>query len=206
VARLLIEHGDVELDAKKDTYGWTRLSLAAVNGHEAVVRLLIERERVELDSKDRSSRTPLLLAVVDCHDIAVQLLLEKGVNVNRQHDFYGNVQQAAAYHGREMVVHLLMAYGADCHQLDEHGRNALHVAARGGNLNVVNYLLDRGLDFSVRGKRGDMMSEILEYHRRRKQVELGNTDGENGQENDVVAIYGHYGLLQVSTYSCLYKP
>jgi hypothetical protein len=31
-------------------------------------------------------------------------------------------------------------------------------------------------------------------YRRRKQVELGITDGENGEGNDVVAIYGHYSF------------
>jgi hypothetical protein len=42
-------------------------------------------------------------------------------------------------------------------------------------------------------------------YRRRKQVELGITNGENGEEKDVVAIYGHYRFLQVSTgfYVCI---
>jgi hypothetical protein len=30
-------------------------------------------------------------------------------------------------------------------------------------------------------------------------VELGITDGEKGEGNDVVAIYGYYRFLQVST-------
>jgi hypothetical protein len=41
-------------------------------------------------------------------------------------------------------------------------------------------------------------------YRWRKQVELGITNGEKGESNDVVAIYGRYRFLRV--YSWLYKP
>jgi hypothetical protein len=40
-------------------------------------------------------------------------------------------------------------------------------------------------------------------------VELGITDGENGEENDVVAIYGNYRMyvvdIEVSCYSSAYR-
>jgi hypothetical protein len=43
----------------KDNYGQTPLWRAAERGHEAVVKLLVEREDVIADSKDRDGRTPL---------------------------------------------------------------------------------------------------------------------------------------------------
>jgi ankyrin repeat protein len=47
------------LDSKDPAYGQTPLSLAAEYGHEAVVKLLVEREDIEADSKDANGRTPL---------------------------------------------------------------------------------------------------------------------------------------------------
>jgi len=46
VVRLLIDTGKVEADVK-DSYGRMPLWWAAVNGHEAVVRLLVGRDDVE---------------------------------------------------------------------------------------------------------------------------------------------------------------
>jgi ankyrin repeat protein len=43
----------------KDSYGWTPLSNAAGQGHEAVVKVLVEQEDVEADSKNIVGQTPL---------------------------------------------------------------------------------------------------------------------------------------------------
>jgi ankyrin repeat protein len=62
----------------KDTYGRTPLSWAAEKGHEAVVKLLLEKG-AKLGSKDRwTDTTPLSLAAKYGHEAVVKLLLEKG--------------------------------------------------------------------------------------------------------------------------------
>ena len=60
----------------RDSYGRTPLSQAAGRGHEAVVRLLVERDDVEIDSKDRWGRTPLWLATEQRHKAVVKLLMK----------------------------------------------------------------------------------------------------------------------------------
>ena len=49
---------------------------AAYSGHEAVVKLLVEKG-AELDSKDRDGRTPLSHAAGNGHKAVVKLLVEK---------------------------------------------------------------------------------------------------------------------------------
>jgi hypothetical protein len=60
------------------TIGWTLLSYAARYGHEAVVKLLLEKG-VDLDSKDISGRTPLSHAARYGHEAVVKLH-EKGAD------------------------------------------------------------------------------------------------------------------------------
>ena len=80
--KLLVGRDDVEVDSKDDHFGWTPLSYAAHNGHEVVVRLLLEKG-AELESKDRfgSGQTLLSWAAEDGHKAVVWLLVEEGVDV-----------------------------------------------------------------------------------------------------------------------------
>jgi ankyrin repeat protein len=59
---------------ERDADGQTPLSLAAEYGHEAVVKLLVEQEDVEADSKDANGRTPLSWAPGYRHEAVVKLL------------------------------------------------------------------------------------------------------------------------------------
>ena len=53
------------------------MSFAAENGHEAVVKLLLE-EGAELETKSNNGWTPLFYAAENGHKAVVKLLLEKG--------------------------------------------------------------------------------------------------------------------------------
>ena len=60
--------------------GWTPLSQAAWGGHEAVVKLLLEKG-ANLESKDQNGWTPLSLAAEKGHEAVVKLLLEKDTDL-----------------------------------------------------------------------------------------------------------------------------
>jgi ankyrin repeat protein len=75
---LMAKHGDSNIGAdSKDKCGRMPLSIAVAGGHEAVVRLLVERDDVEAHSKDKDGRTPLSLAAEEGREAIVTLLEAK---------------------------------------------------------------------------------------------------------------------------------
>ena len=69
---------------RPDKYGQTPILLAASEGHERVVQLLLERKDVKADAADGYGRTPLLCASGKGHSGVVKLLLEReDVSINR---------------------------------------------------------------------------------------------------------------------------
>ena len=48
-----------------------------MKGHEAVVKLLLERENVDPNRSDKDGRTPLWWAAMKGHEGVVKLLLER---------------------------------------------------------------------------------------------------------------------------------
>jgi ankyrin repeat protein len=78
VVKLLLETGKVDVDSKDGNDGQTPLWRAAVDGHEAVVKLLIEKG-ANLECRDtKHGQTPLWQAAANGHEAVVKLLLEKG--------------------------------------------------------------------------------------------------------------------------------
>ncbi|KAG7127309.1 Potassium channel AKT3 like protein [Verticillium longisporum] len=71
----LLESGD--RPDKKDSYGRTSLSWAAENGREAMVKLLLDTEKVNFNSKDGDGRTPLSWAALKGNEAVVKMLLDK---------------------------------------------------------------------------------------------------------------------------------
>ena len=128
-------------NAKGDN-GRTPLSWAAGNGHEAVVRLLVEREDVDADSKDEWGRTPLSWAAGDGHGDVVLLLVERDDVDADSKDKGGRTPLSwAAEYGHEAVVRLLVEReDVDADSQDNEGKTALHWATDSENFSIVEIL------------------------------------------------------------------
>ncbi|KAL8402640.1 hypothetical protein RB596_009125 [Gaeumannomyces avenae] len=129
-----------------DVDGKTPLWWAAQNGREAIVKLLLETGKVDVESKDNDGQTPLLWATRYGREAVVKLLLDTGrVDVDSKDNHGQTPLWWAAQNGREAIVKLLLETGkVGVESKDNDGQTPLWWAARNGHEAVVKQLLDTG--------------------------------------------------------------
>ncbi|KAF4119675.1 Ankyrin repeat [Geosmithia morbida] len=130
-----------------NSHGQTPLWWAAKNGHEPVVKLLLNADRMDVNAKDSEyGRSPLWWAVSNGHDGVVGLLMDREeVDVNAPDREYGRAPLAwAARSGSYGVVKLLLGRdGINVNTRDSlYSDTPLSWAARNGHEDVVQLMLD----------------------------------------------------------------
>jgi ankyrin repeat protein len=118
-------------------YGANALISACIQGHEQVVRDLLEA-RANPDVTDHFGRTPIMHAALHAHPEIVRMLLEAGSDLDVQDIFLNTALMACFsrffvgfawdvdFAGRNrQVARLLIERGADIHKKDQFGATAL---------------------------------------------------------------------------------
>jgi len=132
---------------RSNKQGRTLLSWAAENGHEGIVKLLLERKDVNPDSTDMMyGQTPLSWAAEKGQEGIVKLLLgRKDVNPDAPDTMFGRTPLSwAAENGHGGIVKLLLGRrGVNPDSSSNSGRTPLSWAAGNGREGIVKLLLQR---------------------------------------------------------------
>src|SRR5271156_612467 len=116
--------------------GRTPLAWAAWNGHEGVVKLLLDRG-ADIEWKDQSGQTKLVYAIVNGHVAIVKLLLNRGANIESKDYDSGTPLGCTIAYRHEAVIKLLLE-----------GNLVLNLAS-----NLAVWTISQGLIFSPSGTR-----------------------------------------------------
>jgi ankyrin repeat protein len=128
----------------KDADGTPALMAATLFADVATVELLLKRG-ADPNLADASGSTALMWAVPDIDK--VRLLLAHGANVNARSESQRTALiVAASYPGTVDLLRLLLERGADLHAKDAGEATALSLAVRSADVQVVKFLVERGLD------------------------------------------------------------
>lgn len=142
-AERLLSLGTPHSTADEDHDGKTPLLVAAQQGHNAVVKALLNTG-APLEATDRKNMTPLLLAVGAGQVPVVETLLNAGARLDSKTKGYTPLH-LAAYTGRAEVAEVLLKAGAQVNmQNEKNGISPLYLAARKGHVAVVRVLLQAG--------------------------------------------------------------
>ncbi|XP_067125162.1 serine/threonine-protein phosphatase 6 regulatory ankyrin repeat subunit B-like [Centruroides vittatus] len=133
-------------DGSSEDYGFTPLHLAADNGHEGTVRVLLNSTGVQTDaSTELQGILALHMAARGGHLAAAGLLLSRSTEQLHATDKQGRTPlHMAAANGHKDMVGLLLGQGSDINTGDNNGLTALHYTAKNGYLEVVQLLIDSG--------------------------------------------------------------
>jgi ankyrin repeat protein len=168
-----------------DARGYTPLMWASAGGHTELVRHLLESGAAP-DRRAADGTTALMLAAANGSTEVVRVLLSRGVNVAAlkggvsahqlaiarghsaaaallaQADGLGARLIQAAIDGHDALVRQLLVLGAPVNVTDKHGATALMIAARNGDLGVLQLLLSKGGDGSARDAEGQTVFDWAE--------------------------------------------
>ena len=144
----------------KDKKGRTPLHLACMNGHVYILRLIwkviIEytkdgSTRIEyLDITDHKGRTSLFHAAAKGHLIICNYLIDRQANLdigtNENHESPGSTAlMACAEKNRVECFKLLSRKGGDIITMREDGADAIYMAARYGNHEIIRHIAEHNL-------------------------------------------------------------
>ena len=176
-----------EVNAQGGYFG-TALQAASYQGHERIVRLLLQS----------GARYGNALQAASCqgHEGIVRLLLQSGADINARGGFYGNALQAASYHGHERTVRLLLQSGADSNAQGGYFGTALQAASFRGHERTVRLLLQSGADINAQGGYFGTALQAASFRGHERTVRLLFQSGA-----DINAQGGFYGnALQAASY------
>lgn len=135
-----------------DKQNRTALSYAAENNHLAVLKMLLQDQRVYAEVEDREGRTALWWAVRRGHEEVAHVLLQKTRVKSTESPNHGHLLYWAAIHGLRGIAEQIIERGFDVNARgNEQFSSALEAASAAGREKTVELLLSKNADPNVRG-------------------------------------------------------
>ncbi|CAD5197240.1 unnamed protein product [Musa acuminata subsp. malaccensis] len=140
----LLKYSDRESLTRKNRSGFDVLHVAARQGHQAIVQILLDHDPTLIKTFGQSNATPLITAATRGHTEVVNLLLEQDASLIELSKNNGkNALHFAARQGYVEIVKALLGKDPQlARRTDKKGQTALHMAVKGTSSEVVKALVD----------------------------------------------------------------
>ncbi|XP_071086040.1 serine/threonine-protein phosphatase 6 regulatory ankyrin repeat subunit C-like [Haliotis cracherodii] len=133
-----------------DDKGENILHVACLEGHLDLVKDSVTNHRVDINSRGRYGRTPVMKAAEKGHKEVLDLLKSNGCDVNLKDDNGNNILHVACIGGHVEIVKFVLSQGlVGINSRGQYGRTPAMMAAGGQHIEVVEVLFDTGADLSL---------------------------------------------------------
>jgi len=112
---------------------------AAIRGNIEIASLLLEKE-IDLESKDESGNTAIVLAVTYNQPKFLEWLIEQGANTDVKVENNKGLLHIAAMYGYDEIIKILVAAGLNVDDQDDDGHSSLWYAKKYGNYTMLKIL------------------------------------------------------------------
>ncbi|KAJ3652816.1 hypothetical protein Zmor_018749 [Zophobas morio] len=165
-----------KLNRAYNSFSWTPLYTASVNGHEKIVEFLV-KYGAEINRTDRDGNAPLYAASMEGHEKIVEFLVKCGANVNGLNDYGETPLYAACLEGHEKIVERLVKGGAAINHCNSDGETPLYIASLSGHEKVVECLVIGGAEINRTNRLGQTPLYIASRLRHEKIVTYLKANG-----------------------------
>ncbi|XP_065208838.1 uncharacterized protein LOC135837476 [Planococcus citri] len=147
---ILNQNSDLSAEVK-NTDGQSPLHIAAARGQKHIAEFLLAEVHVPVDDRDKNNRTPLHMAAKNGHKDVVNVLLKFNADTNcKDRHSHSPLHYATQYNHIDVVQILLKKEPHPDYKQILGGYTLLHIAARNGSLEVVEYLLQKGANVNAK--------------------------------------------------------
>jgi ankyrin repeat protein len=175
--------------------------IAAVGGHQAMVKHLLKTGEVDVNFKHKDGTTPLGWAAKEGHNTMVKLLLGTGeVNIDPKHEDGTTPLWWAVKGGYLAIVERLLQEKADVNAVaaEYDGRTVLQAAAERGHLAIVERLLEEKAEVNAAAARGRGRTALQAAAERGHLAVIERLLEEKAEVNAVAAKYDGRTALQAA--------
>ncbi|KAK4448990.1 ankyrin repeat-containing domain protein [Podospora aff. communis PSN243] len=142
------------VDTRDEDCHMTQLALAALDGDESVVRLLLNAG-ADIETQDNAGRTPLMHAAMQGHTTVVGQLLDHGARIDaKTTEGWVALHCATMRNQLSTVTQLIQSPGINIEARTNEGHTPLILAAQHGKTKMVKELLKRGANINTRDRTG----------------------------------------------------
>ncbi|XP_046551542.1 ankyrin-3-like [Haliotis rubra] len=128
-----------------DDEGNNILHHASVRGHAKMVQHILSQNLVDINSRGKYGRTPLMRAAYHGHKKVFDLLVKKGGEIALVDGNGDNILHLASWCGHvEIVKHILSQNMVNINAKDKSGKTAAMIAKLEGHLGLYNVLVSQG--------------------------------------------------------------
>jgi len=129
-----------KVDRSDDAVGATPMHWAALRGHMAILRFLVD-QKADVNVKDSRGQTPLFWAITENKLEAANFLLEQGADPHADDQRGCDAYSVACQHGSLAMLHLLHTFHKiDITEADDDNHNCFVWACYKGHLGLAHYL------------------------------------------------------------------